>query len=68
MASKNKSEKTSEAINILSLVTKFLKVADEAIRSNKEIVHIGKLKLPFGLKTASAMYKISFKPLKKKRD
>ncbi len=51
----------------LPLVNKFLKIADEAIRTDKEIRYIGKLKLPFGAKTANAMYQIFFKPLKKKK-
>ena len=66
MAKKSKAEK-SWTSSFIPLISKFLEIADRAIKEDKEIKYIGRLKLPFGMKTANAMYSISFKPIKKKK-
>lgn len=53
--------------DVFQWVNDFLKSAEEAVKTDKEIKYIGELKLPFGSKTVNAMYKISLKPLKKKK-
>lgn len=66
MSRKRKIEKQEPLTRaVLHWVTKFLKIADKAITTGKEIKFIGELKLPFGLKPAKAFYNISFKPLKR---
>lgn len=53
--------------DIFQWASGLLKSAEKAVKTDKEIKYFGKLKLPFGPKTVDAMYKISLKPLKKKK-